>query len=342
VAIVKRLAMLLVLLECGGHAAAMTAAAWPPHSRTLPQYIAALQGLRANPAEATALIGSEIDSPAGRFHADDALLGAIARKDKDAQTRLDATIAALQQTSATTTTNTDRQLLERLRREEQADELRRGGEVALPEETNATLLHRIAEWVRKGFEWLGEKIVDFFEWLSKWWPKSGRRDVRPRGLGGVPFLVTALTIAIVAMLAVLALEVLRRSRKEGAPELAASDPIASRRDEDPLSRGANEWERYAAQLAAAGRIREAIRAWYHAVLVTCYGAGVLHFRKGRTNWEYVSLLRADVAWRPLFIELTRRFEREWYGRDESTPEALDDCARRARGILDALHRGVAA
>ena len=62
---------------------------------------------------------------------------------------------------------------------------------------------------------------------------------------------------------------------------------ASQRDADPLSREQDEWEKYAAELAAAGRLREAIRAWYHAVLVGLFRAGLLHHHKGRTNWEYV-------------------------------------------------------
>src|SRR6185369_14360275 len=173
--------------------------------------------------------------------------------------------------------------------------------------------------------------------LAKFWPKDEPREKR-QPFGGVPFMVTALVITIVVVMLIIAFEVLRRGRRAKPATIAASDPIASKRDEDPLSRGATEWERYAAQLAEAGRIREAIRAWYHAVLVTCYSAGILSFRKGRTNWEYVSMMRAEVAWRPQFADLTRRYEREWYGRDESTGEALDDCSTRAQSILEHVRR----
>jgi hypothetical protein len=124
--------------------------------------------------------------------------------------------------------------------------------------------------------------------------------------------------------------------------LVKSDALTSKRDDDPLSRGATEWERYAAQLAASGRIREAIRAWYHAVLVTLYGAGILHFRKGRTNWEYVAALSPDLAWRAQFVALTRRFEEEWYGRDRSSIEAFEEVSERAQHILDAVRRRAAA
>jgi hypothetical protein len=155
--------------------------------------------------------------------------------------------------------------------------------------------------------------------------------------------VTVIVVLIVIVLGILAFEVVRRSRA-AAPEteLVTSDAISSRRDEDPLSRGANEWERYAAQLAAAGRTREAIRAWFHAVLVTLYAAGILHFKKGRTNWEYIAGLSPELPWRGEFVTMTRRFESEWYGRAQSSIEALDDAAERAHRILDAVRRRAAA
>jgi hypothetical protein len=309
----------------------------------LADYISSLERLRNEPhelaaIEAKALIGTKVETPTGGFSADSSLLGAVASNRADAGQRLDATITALRSSSDAASSKIDPKLLERLRAEERIDELQRGGEVLEPPKTNSSLLDRIAGGILKGWHWLADKVVNFFEWLEKFWPKEPHAE-EPKPSGGVPFMVTALVIAIIVVLAIVALEVLRRSRRGKADgDVAASDPIASRRDEDPLSRGATEWERYAAQLAHAGRIREAIRAWYHAVLVTCYGAGILNFRKGRTNWEYVSMMRAKVGWRPQFADLTRSYEREWYGRDESTHEALDDCSNRAQSILGQIRR----
>jgi hypothetical protein len=143
---------------------------------------------------------------------------------------------------------------------------------------------------------------------------------------------------IVLILAILAFEVIRRSRKRARNVVEESAPLTSTRDDDPLSRGANEWERYAAQLAEAGRLREAIRAWYHAVLVTLYGANILHYRKGRTNWEYVAGVGPEHAWRPRFIDLTRLFENEWYGSDDSSSDALAECSAAARHVLNSVRR----
>ena len=78
------------------------------------------------------------------------------------------------------------------------------------------------------------------------------------------------------------------------------------------------------------------------MLVALFRAGLLHHHKGRTNWEYVARLSPDTAWRPELIELTRRFDREWYGRERSSPEALRECASDARSILTQVRQGRAA
>ena len=49
-------------------------------------------------------------------------------------------------------------------------------------------------------------------------------------------------------------------------------------------------------------------------------------------------LGPEIAWRPQFIELTRLFEHEWYGSDESNSDALDECSAAARQILQAVRR----
>jgi hypothetical protein len=161
----------------------------------------------------------------------------------------------------------------------------------------------------------------------------GRLDTR---------LVTALVVGLAVLLAVLAVRLFRRRGK--APPLAAAPPPAfdPAADADPLSRRESEWERFAGELAAAGRYREAIRALYHAVLVALYRGGWLHYRKGRTNWEYVSSLPPAAPWRGEFVRLTRRFEEEWYGRRESREEAYRTASEEAERLLGAVGRREAA
>ncbi|HEX7153633.1 MAG TPA: DUF4129 domain-containing protein [Thermoanaerobaculia bacterium] len=319
--------------------------ALPAQAMPIHEYAGALERLhgqlRANQldvahAEARALMQQHVELGTQRFRADDSLLHAIATsKKRDARllTRLAATIVELRRIAPAGTVTVDPKLLETIAKEEAVDDLQAGGD-ALPVDPDLTLSERIAKITRDVLEWIVDKLDKLWRWLARFWPKS-----EPGGGSGMTSWFTIVTVGlIVAILLLLAIKVLRRSRAAEPETVESSEPLGSRKDEDPLSRGAGEWEKYAAQLAAAGRIREAIRAWYHAVLVTCYAAGILHFRKGRTNWEYISLLGPQVPWRPELMELTRRFEVEWYGHTESTAEALDDCSTRARRILDAIRR----
>jgi hypothetical protein len=213
----------------------------------------------------------------------------------------------------------------------ETDQIARGG--TMPEASIAPLSERIVEGVTDAFVWVWERMVDLWHWLRRFWPR--RAPGKETSGGGLTFTLVVVALAVIALV-LLAIRTMRRSRPV---EVVDTVPVAGAADEDPLSRETNEWEAYARELAAAGRRREAVRAWYHAVLSALFRAGWLEPRKGRTNWEHVAGVGADVRWRPELIRITRDFEREWYGRDESAPEALHQCAQAARGILQALHAG---
>jgi hypothetical protein len=322
-------------------AIAVSLFAFAASAMTLDEYIASLEKIQSLIAagqldaardSARAMIGQEVDG----FHTDDALLGAIAnakRIDVRIPTRLEATIAELRHTKPGNSDTPDKNLLDQIDKQQRTAKPSLGGELGVDRLTGDHVV-RLSNAIEKAFQWLGDKISKFFEWLLRFWPESRTKE----GNGNIRGAVIGVAILIAIVVGVLAWIAIRRSRTAKPEVVESAAPIASARDEDPLSRAANDWERYAAQLVAAGRMREAIRAWYHAVLVSLYGASILHFRKGRTNWEYVATLPPAIPWRRGFIDLTLRFEHEWYGADESTDEALEECQRRARAILESVAR----
>jgi hypothetical protein len=242
--------------------------------------------------------------------------------------RTRALAAALRTRDAGEERAPDGALLERLRAE--AD-VARGGTIAEPDIRRLEIPPPTEERLNRFAAWLDDAIERLRRWYRSLWPED-RREAQPGGDAlGLTFAVVA---AAVAGLAVLAVRTVRRHR---ATPKAKAPEAPSNADEDPLSREPGEWERYAHELAAAGRRREAVRAWYHAVLSTLFRVGRLEPRKGRTNWEHAARLPPDLAWRPSFLEITRCFEREWYGRDSSTGEALAECADLAGAILGAVH-----
>ena len=335
----KRLAILIALFVVCGNAYAA--------SLPIDEYIATLQRVQSLMAanqldaakrEAAPLSGSEITSPRGNFHADDSLFAAIAQArgaDPVLLARIELTIAELRGSGASEVAP-DPKLLRQVAAEQDVPELARGGELAPPAVPEVPLIERVLRSIGQSFRWIGKKVVQFIDWLREFLPR--RMFIESGSTTGMRWIVIAVVALIVIGVILLAVEVTRRARRGNASTVNSSAPLRSNSDDDPLSRGATEWERYAEQLAGGGRYREAIRAWYHAVLVTCYAVGVLHFRKGRTNWEYIASLSASTAWRPELIRLTQRFEQEWYGHDQSTEDAYDDCSTSAKQLLDELQQ----
>lgn len=338
-------ALALSPFACGAFAQA------PRATLTLDQYAAALDRvhdhLAANQlaegkSEAEKAKGADVVWSGGHMSADDSLLDAVVsarHADRQLLVRIEITLDEIRHSGATNSAAADPKLLRKVATEQEVPELVSGGEVTTKIRTDIPLLERIARSIADIFHWLAEKIDKLLDWLLDLFPSSNPGLQQPRsGMRGIVSVVVAIIVLVILFLAY---SVARRSKRRTA-DVETSVPFGSKGDEDPLSRGATEWERYAIQLAEAGRFREAIRAWYHAVLVTCYSGGVLHFRKGRTNWEYVSTLAPSVPWRPEMIQLTRRFEREWYGSDESTADALEGCGAEARTILESVReRGAA-
>lgn len=297
-------------------------------------------------AQAQRLLADDVSWNGTTIATDSSLLTPIAKdgaRDAAAQTRqqLNAAMSALDRVQPADAAPVDAALLERVRKEETIRELQRGGEVSMLQPDDSSLWETIVTQLSRAWHWLGDKLLRLWRWIASFWP---RRHGAQSSFLGMPFTVGILVSIIVGVLLILALEIWRRGRKRAAVSVTQKSSLrsANARDDDPLSRDLNEWERYANELAAAGRTREAIRAWYHAVLVALYRSGVVHYRKGKTNWEYVAALSPSLLWRAPFATFTRDFEREWYGRERSSVEALERCATEARELLDAIARTGAA
>jgi hypothetical protein len=328
------LAVLVVMLRASAAAA---------QTLDVPQYALAVEALSAALAAgdtgsaarlAEELQAKEVDFEGERIRPDPHLLAAV-RSATPAQAsllarRARAVVEALRAASpGARPEKPDRVLLERLRAEHQAT---RGGTVDTPQVR--PLPERLADALVDAGAWLLEKLGRLWDWLRALWPKPRRDLPKEGGAVGVTLATTAAALTVLLLLA------WRRGRSPApSPSSGSGLPDAPGADEDPLSRESGEWERYARQLATGGRYREAIRAWYHAVLVSLFRRGHLEPRKGRTNWEHVSRVPAAMPWRPPLVEMTRCFDREWYGRDASSAEAHRECADIARAILRAVDQG---
>ncbi len=299
---------------------------------------------------ADGLRGTAFSSPAGTFYPDTSLLERVrAARTPDEARRAAAAVerllAALDGAAgaAPTVTAPDAALLARLQRDRAAAMPAVGGDVPELAVEEPGFFRSVRERLDAAGErfgrWLGRLVRALLDWLSRRAPRSAAAGGGALDARLVSYLVGAL--AVVAALLALVL-FLRRGRRARAEPAAAPTPFELAADADPLSRRGGEWEERATELAAAGRFREAIRARFHGVLVALFAGGWLHYRKGRTNWEYVAALAPALPWRGDFIRLTRSFEEEWYGRNESAEADYRRASEEAARVLEGLRRREAA
>lgn len=233
----------------------------------------------------------------------------------------------------------DTVLLERLRAEEETRDPSRSGPAAGPRLHQPRMPESFAEWVRQAaadlWDAIERPIKRFLGWLFRMFFGTAGAAVSSAKTN---LLVVGLVVLILGAVAIVAFVTLRR-RVDAVPDAVSQAPAQSASDEDPLSRSSNEWERFAQELMKGGRHREAIRAWYHAVLVTVFRAGLLHYRKDRTNWEYAFALTPTLPWRAAFVDATRTFEYEWYGRRDTPQETSEAFAAGCRRMLEKIQEG---
>lgn len=152
-------------------------------------------------------------------------------------------------------------------------------------------------------------------------------------------IVTIIAVSvIVAVLVILTVFTLRRGYLyDDLKKIKSQKRSVSHKEDDPLSRNISEWEKLALKYMRQGNSRSAIRAWYNAVLVSLYDYSILTFRKGSTNFEYVTSIPLNYAWRKTFVELTLKFDREWYGDNESSSGELSEFSHSAKQIISSVN-----
>ena len=171
-----------------------------------------------------------------------------------------------------------------------------------------------AAWMRRLEQWLRDLFTRLVESLGLT-PQAGR--------------LTAVTLAWVAGLAALiglGFWLARALAQQSRSVRLALNTAAGRQ----LS--AREWaDRWSVALQA-GDAREAIRCAYHACLRRLEEQGVWRTDPARTAREYLRLLPARHDRREAVTDLTRQFERVWYGDQPLTPDA----ARQVTAHLESL------
>ena len=204
--------------------------------------------------------------------------------------------------------------------------------------------------IDKGFlgsalEWAGERLGDvfsaignFFEWLFSGLrsPQGTTRPPPARNSSGSGFgflgisdlLTTLAIIAIIAILIVIIAMVIKSiDAKKQKRESLLSDlsDVLSDVVTPPGDLAASTYESRAINLAAAGDHRAAIRELLLGSMSWIERAGLIRYRKGLTNRDYLRCVWRRHEKRNAFLTTATQFEYVFFGRRNPTAEMFEQC-----------------
>lgn len=107
----------------------------------------------------------------------------------------------------------------------------------------------------------------------------------------------------------------RRSLARQALRISLAGPALAH---SPAALSSADWLRRAAEAKAAGKARETMHCLYWAAIASLEARKAWSPNPTRTPREYVRLLRPGSGTQHALRDLTRRFERSWYGSAEPT------------------------
>lgn len=226
-----------------------------------------------------------------------------------------------------------------------------------------TVLERLPETdIDKGFlgnalRWLGEKIGDtfnaignFFRWLFSGFSGPARRGPAPAsssppaasgdfdfGLGGLANLFVIVVIAVILLvlivIAVMIVKSIDAKKKNREGLLSDSEDMHSDITVPPGELSASTYESRAMQLASQGDYRAAIRELLLGSMSWIERAGLIRYRKGLTNRDYVRAVWRRQEKRNGFLTTASQFEFVYFGRRVPTEEMFQLCLNSFQGAF---------
>ena len=225
-----------------------------------------------------------------------------------------------------------------------------------------TVLEKLpATDVDKGFlggvlEWVGEKIGDvfgaifnFFRWLFSGFGGSGtpRAPAQPSpasgswdwnfGLSGLGnafvmlvILVIVLMLIVIAAMIVKSIDAKKRNRNG---LLSDSEDMLSDVTAPPGELAVSTYESRAIQFASAGNYRAGIRELLLGSMSWIERAGLIRYRKGLTNRDYVRSVWRRTDKREGYLTTAFQFELVYFGRRSPTADMFELCLTSFQGAF---------
>ena len=225
-----------------------------------------------------------------------------------------------------------------------------------------TVLERLPENdVDKGFlggalQWVGERIGDlfgaifnFFRWLFSGFSGSGSAappttpELNPGsfnwdfGLGSLANAFVIVVIAVIVLLLVVIAAMIVKSidakKRNRNGLLSDSDDILSDVTTPPGELAASTYESRAMQFASTGNYRAAIRELLLGSMSWIERAGLIRYRKGLTNRDYLRSVWRREDKRQGYLTTASQFEYVYFGRRTPTAEMFEKCLASFQGAF---------
>lgn len=188
---------------------------------------------------------------------------------------------------------------------------------------------------------MGRAVGDFLEWLFSGLSNPG--TTRPgsaqgpaptaNGFDGLSFglgnmllyvgLATLIGISIWIIASVIRSR--DRKRERDSAGLFDVDEWVTDLSVPPGELAVSTYESRAIQMAADGNFRGAIRELLIGGMSWIERAGLIRFRKGLTNRDYLRAIWREQDRRLAYDRTARQFERVFFGRRAATPEMFEEC-----------------
>jgi hypothetical protein len=208
-------------------------------------------------------------------------------------------------------------------------------------------------FLEQSLQWLGEQlsagaraIGDFFEWLfmsDSSVPAGGGGTSTPpaswngeTGGGGASIdfasLMTTAAIAVIVLLLMVIAAMIVKSVERRRPRvgLVTEAGLLSDVTTPPGDQAVSTFESRAVQLAAEGQHRAAVRELLLGSMSWVERAGMIRYRQGLTNRDYVRALWRRPDKSAAFAATALQFEYLYFGRRAATPAMFEECLRNFR------------
>ncbi len=204
-------------------------------------------------------------------------------------------------------------------------------------------------FLQQSLRMFGNAVGDFFEWLLSGLfssPGGGGRPAQPRAAsppsassgGGTDFSVgkamlyigLAVLIAVAIWIIATVLKTSDGNRKLNRDGLFGEEGLSDL-SVPPGELAASTYESRALQMANVGDYRGAIRELLIGSMSWIERAGMIRFRKGLTNRDYMRAVWREEDRRVAYSATALEFERIYFGRRDATREMFQDCLQSFQG-----------